>query len=91
MNVWDLRVRMIAIGLEDPACGSGGCTLGAYLALQKGQECRKHRFYIEQGSEIGRDSRIIVEIILNAASDRVEGVQLAGPAALVTQGRIFLD
>lgn len=91
MNVWNVRVRMIAIDLEDPACGSGGCTLGAYLALQKSQQCQKHRFYIDQGSEIGRDSRIIVEIILNAARDRVEGVHLAGQAALVTQGRIFLD
>ncbi|KNB09331.1 hypothetical protein FOXG_09934 [Fusarium oxysporum f. sp. lycopersici 4287] len=35
-KVQHLRIRMIAIGLEDPACGSGSCALGAYLALQQG-------------------------------------------------------
>lgn len=90
-TVWNLRVRMIAIDLEDPACGSGSCALGAYLALQLGQQSRKHKFYIDQGSEIGRDSRIIVNIVLNESGDRVESMQLAGPAALVAQGKIFLD
>ena len=90
-TVWDLRVRMIAIDLEDPACGSGSCALGAYLALQFGQQSRKHRFIIDQGSEIGRDSHIIVNIELNESRDKVENMQLAGPAALVTQGKIFLD
>ncbi|PWY83890.1 Diaminopimelate epimerase-like protein [Aspergillus sclerotioniger CBS 115572] len=47
--VWDLRVRMIAINLEDPACGSGGCSLSAYLALSRGRESRAHRFNISQG------------------------------------------
>lgn len=90
-TVWDLRVRMIAIDLEDPACGSGSCALGAYLALQSGQQSRKHRFNIDQGSEIGRDSQIIVNIGLNESRDKVESMQLAGPAALVAQGKIFLD
>lgn len=90
-TIWDLRVRMIAIDLEDPACGSGSCALGAYLALQSGQQSRKHRFNINQGSEIGRDSQIVVNIELNESRDKVESMQLAGPAALVTQGKIFLN
>jgi PhzF family phenazine biosynthesis protein len=90
-TIWDLRVRMIAINLEDPACGSGSCALGSYLALQSGQQSRKHRFNIDQGSEIGRDSQIIVNIELNESRKKVESMQLAGPAALVTQGKIFLD
>lgn len=90
-TIWDLRVRMIAIDLEDPACGSGSCSLGAYLALQSGQQSRKHRFNIDQGSEIGRDSQIIVNIELNESRDKVESMYLAGPAVLVAQGKIFLD
>lgn len=90
VHVWDLRVRMIAIDLEDPACGSGGCALGAFLSLRQNGN-RKHRFNIDQGSEIGRDSRILVDIGLNEVGDRVSSVQLAGPAALVAQGQIFLD
>lgn len=90
-TIWDLRVRMIAIDLEDPACGSGSCSLGSYLALRSGQQSRKHRFNIDQGSEIGRDSQIIVNIELNESRDKVGSMQLAGPAALVAQGKIFLD
>lgn len=90
VHVWDLRVRMIAINLEDPACGSGSCALGAFLALQENGN-RKHRFNIDQGSEIGRDSHILVDINLNEAGDGVSSVKLAGPAALVARGQIFLD
>lgn len=90
VHVWDLRVRMIAIDLEDPACGSGSCALGAFLALQENGN-RRHRFNIDQGSEIGRDSHILVDIALNEARDQVSSVQLAGPAALVARGQIFLD
>ena len=90
-TVWDIRVRMIAIDLEDPACGSGSWALGAYLALRFGQQSRKHRLNIDQGSEIGRDSQIIVSIELNESRDKVENMQLAEPATSVTQGKIFLD
>lgn len=81
---------MIAINLEDPACGSGSSALGAFLALQENGN-RKHRFNIDQGSEIGRDSHILVDIDLNEAGDGISSVKLAGPAALVARGQIFLD
>ncbi|PYI03530.1 phenazine biosynthesis-like protein [Aspergillus sclerotiicarbonarius CBS 121057] len=89
--VWYLRVRMIAINLEDPACGSGGCSLSAYLALSRGQEDRIHRFNIDQGSEMGRDSRIVVDICLDEGRRRVSEVKLAGQATVVAEGRISLD
>ncbi|PLB54606.1 phenazine biosynthesis-like protein [Aspergillus steynii IBT 23096] len=89
--IWDLRVRMIAINLEDPACGSGSSSLAAYLALQKGGECRKHRFLIDQGSEIGRDSHIVVDIELAEDGGRVSSVKLAGPAAFVAEGKVYVD
>ncbi|OJJ36320.1 hypothetical protein ASPWEDRAFT_49852 [Aspergillus wentii DTO 134E9] len=87
--IWNLRVRMIAINLEDPACGSGSCALGAFLALRNGQQ--KHRFYIDQGLEMGRDSHIIVDIELNAARNGVERIKLAGPAAFVAEGKMSVD
>lgn len=88
---WELRVRMVAINLEDPACGSGCSSLAAWLALQKGSGLRKHRFLIDQGSEIGRDSHIVVEIELNEDGNRVSSVKLAGPAAFVAEGKIYVD
>ncbi|KAI9042639.1 PhzF family phenazine biosynthesis protein [Aspergillus affinis] len=90
-KIWELRVRMIAINVEDPACGSGSCSLAAYLALQEGAGSRKHRFLIDQGSEIGRDSHIVVDVELTEDRRRVSSVKLAGPAAFVAEGKIFVD
>lgn len=89
--VWDLRVRMVAIDLEDPACGSGGSSLGAYLALSNAQKGKKHRFYIDQGSEMGRDSLVIVDVILDEERKNVSTIKLAGHAAFVAEGNIFVE
>ncbi|PIG69421.1 hypothetical protein AARAC_005251 [Aspergillus arachidicola] len=91
MTVWELRVRMIAINLEDPACGSGGCSLGAYISLTNSQKGQKHRFYISQGSEMGRQSHIIVDVVLNDKKDAVRRIELAGPAAFVSEGKMFVN
>ncbi|KAM6534126.1 hypothetical protein FALCPG4_007062 [Fusarium falciforme] len=89
-KVYDLRVRMIAINLEDPACGSGSCSLTAYLALQEGGANKAFRFYLDQGSEIGRDSKIIVDIVLNESGDGISSVLLSGQAAPVSRGQLLL-
>ncbi|KAL4807484.1 phenazine biosynthesis-like protein [Aspergillus unguis] len=89
--VWDLRVRMIAINLEDPACGSGACSLGAYLALLNGRESQYHRFNIEQGLEMGRHSYLVVDVCLDEERRRVVEVKLAGQAAFVAEGRIYVE
>ncbi|KIL93681.1 phenazine biosynthesis protein [Fusarium avenaceum] len=85
-----LRVRMIAINLEDPACGSGSCALSVYLALQKGGSGAKFRFLIEQGKEIGRDSSIKVDVILNDQGTGVAHIFLAGQATPVMEGTLLL-
>lgn len=89
-KVQSLRVRMIAIGLEDPACGSGCCTLSAYLALRDGQKNGKYKFHYDQGSEIGRDSKLTVEIALDEQGTKVSSMRLSGQAAPVTEGTILL-
>jgi PhzF family phenazine biosynthesis protein len=89
--IWDLRVRMIAIDLEDPACGSGGSSLGVYLALLNGQQGRRHRFYIDQGIEMDRESHLIVDVLLDEDRKRVSTIKLAGQAAFVAEGSIFLN
>ncbi|VUC28931.1 unnamed protein product [Clonostachys rosea] len=85
-----LRVRMIAINLEDPACGSGCSSLCAYLALQRGGPRAQFKFLIEQGKEIGRDSYIHVGVTLNQSGDGVETISLTGQAAMVTEGTLLL-
>lgn len=89
--IWDLWVRMIAIDLEDPACGSGGSSLGAYLALLNSQQGRSHRFYIDQGIEMDRESHLIVDVLLDEDRKRVSTIKLAGQAAFVAEGSIFLN
>lgn len=85
-----LQVRMIAINLEDPACGSGCCTLGAYLTLQEGEKCGNTRFQFSQGSEIGRDSDIFLSLRLDENGTGVEKMVLSGAAAEVSHGEITL-
>ncbi|KAF5857821.1 hypothetical protein ETB97_005231 [Aspergillus alliaceus] len=91
ITVWELHVRMIAVNLEDPACGSGSCSLGAYVALSNSQKGRKHRLYIKQGSEMDRESHIIVDVILNEEMDQVSSIRLAGEAAFVPDGKISVN
>ncbi|KAL7758400.1 hypothetical protein ACKLNR_012927 [Fusarium oxysporum f. sp. zingiberi] len=89
-KVQQLRVRMIAIDLEDPACGSGSCALGAYLALRQGGAGGRYMFNLDQGKEIGRDSNITVDIVLDETGDGVSSITLSGPATPVTEGTLLL-
>lgn len=89
-KIWWLRVRMIAIDLEDPACGSGSCALAVYIALGDGEADGRYRFFLDQGSEIGRDSRIIVDVLLDGSGRGVASVTLSGKAAPVTEGKMLL-
>lgn len=74
---------------EDPATGSAAGGLGAYLLKWKVlRGKRRSKFVIEQGYEMGRPSRIYVEV------DVVEGVpkmvRVGGEAVLVMEGVITL-
>ena len=89
VQIQDLRVRMIAINLEDPACGSGCCSLGAYLALQDGARGGQYRFRFDQGSEIGRDSALTVHVVLNDLGSAVSKMQLSGQAVPVMEGTML--
>lgn len=89
--IWKLRVRMMAINLEDPACGSGSCALSAHLALSNWKLSQSHRFDIEQGSEMGRSSKILVAVELNEDGSRVMDMTLAGQAAFVAEGKIHVE
>ncbi|KAB2571991.1 putative isomerase [Lasiodiplodia theobromae] len=90
-DVIKIRVRMIAINLEDPACGSGSSALCSYLALQRGagRGNARLKFDLEEGTEIGRQSFIRVEVVLGEGGDSVKEVWLAGKAAFVTKGEFF--
>jgi trans-2,3-dihydro-3-hydroxyanthranilate isomerase len=77
--------------MEDPATGSAGGSLAAYLvhhgALGIAPEDGRYRFVIEQGDFMGRPSRIHAEIRGERGS--VEEVRVGGQSVLVAQGHLM--
>ncbi len=85
----DVHARLFApaFGIpEDPATGGAAGPLGAYL-VHEGVMGRggKARFAIEQGLEIGRPSRLEVEI---DHSDRSWSIRVGGRSARVATGEL---
>lgn len=70
---------------EDPATGSAAAALAGHLAQKKG--VGSWRWWIEQGIEMGRPSRILAE------AERVEDdltIRIAGQAVTVGTGSLHL-
>jgi trans-2,3-dihydro-3-hydroxyanthranilate isomerase len=86
----DYRVRMFApeAGVpEDPATGSAAAALGAYLGPRLPEGL--HRRVLEQGIEMGRPSRIELEVdVREGAIDRIT---VGGHAVPVTRGTLELE
>ena len=58
---------------EDPVCGSGNISVGAYL-LYKGLQVKTGNLYIaNQGRELGRDGYVYVELDPQTASIKIGG------------------
>lgn len=88
-----VHCRMFAPGLgvpEDPATGSAAGALGAHLARHGEVPAAEGRisFTVRQGEEIGRPSRIEVEVDLEG--DRVTAVRVGGAAVRVIRGEVTL-
>ncbi|MCR4428350.1 MAG: PhzF family phenazine biosynthesis protein [Caldiserica bacterium] len=73
---------------EDPATGSAAGGLGAYLAL-RGLLPKSMEFQIEQGEEVGRPSRIFVEVKVDRAGNPYK-VKVGGKVISSMEGKIFL-
>ncbi len=85
-----VHARMFApkIGiLEDPATGSAGGALGAYLVHNGVVEVGPTtEILIEQGYEIDRPSRILVQV--KSEDDVIQGVTVGGQCVLVVEGTL---
>lgn len=88
-----VRCRMFAPGLgvpEDPATGSAAGALGAHLVRHgviAPVDGRAH-LVVEQGAEIGRPSRIEVEVDVD--DDAITAVRVGGTAVRVISGEVTL-
>jgi trans-2,3-dihydro-3-hydroxyanthranilate isomerase len=75
---------------EDAATGSAAGCLGAYLVKNRAVQSRRlNRVVVEQGLEIGRPSRITVEI--ETMGERIAAVRVGGSAVVVGEGRLDLS
>jgi trans-2,3-dihydro-3-hydroxyanthranilate isomerase len=85
-----VHARMFApkIGiLEDPATGSAGGALGAYLVQNGVVEVGPTTdILIEQGYEIDRPSRILVKV--ESDDDVIQGVKVGGHCVMVVEGTL---
>lgn len=85
----DVHGRLFAPGFgipEDPATGSAVCPLGAYLARHGVLDAGgRHTLLVEQGLEMGRPSRLEVEIV-DAGGELT--VRVAGRTVKVADGRL---
>jgi trans-2,3-dihydro-3-hydroxyanthranilate isomerase len=85
----DFRARMFApaAGIEeDPATGSAAAALGGWLALRESPAEGRQRQVVAQGIEIGRPSRLEIEVEKHAG--QVAAVRVGGGAVLVSEGTI---
>ncbi|MBP1848881.1 PhzF family phenazine biosynthesis protein [Rhizobium halophytocola] len=83
-----IRARMFAPldnVTEDPATGSASAALGSYLAHIDALSGRT-TFTIDQGVEMGRPSRIVVDVESDAG--RLRAVSVAGPCVEVMRGML---
>ena len=84
------HARMFAPGAgvpEDPATGSAAGPLGAYLAVHGVLPLERESFVIEQGIEMGRPSRIWVEVARDAAGMPTT-IRVGGSTVPVIRGTI---
>ncbi len=93
----DAHARMFApeMGIvEDPATGSAAGPLGVYLVRHgvakpsAADPTGDTRIRVEQGVEMGRPSRIAVDIVGDGAA--IRNVRVGGEAVLIAEGELFL-
>jgi trans-2,3-dihydro-3-hydroxyanthranilate isomerase len=85
------RVRMFApdAGVpEDPATGSAAAAFAGWLANYAPEATSRSQYTLLQGEEIGRPSRIDLQI--DRDGDRVAAVRVGGASVMVSQGTLFV-
>lgn len=85
------HARMFAphLGIpEDPATGSAVASLAGAIAAQDGAGDGTHRYWIEQGVEMGRPSRIRLDIDITAGT--LVGGRIGGHAVKVAEGILLV-
>jgi PhzF family phenazine biosynthesis protein len=85
-----IRTRCLSMR-EDPAMGSAASALTCYLALQETPAKQTTRFAVTQGVEMGRKSKISVEVTKTSDGKAIEKVVLSGTAVKVMEGSLEVE
>jgi trans-2,3-dihydro-3-hydroxyanthranilate isomerase len=87
----DVHARMFAPALgisEDPATGAAAVAFSGVVMRFDGASSGEQTLVIEQGYEMGRPSRI--ELELTVESGRLVGGRIGGSAVIIARGELFL-
>jgi trans-2,3-dihydro-3-hydroxyanthranilate isomerase len=87
-----IRARMFAPGLgigEDPATGSACAALAGFLALRSETRDGTLRWSVDQGVEMGRPSRLELEVDLKRG--QLAAIRVGGASVLVSSGTLHLE
>ena len=88
----EFRARMYAPALgvgEDPATGSAAAGFGGYLEARTEKRDGTLKWHINQGVEMGRPSRLEVEV--DVAGGEVRAVRVGGASVLVSSGTLHVQ
>jgi len=86
-----IRARMFAPGIgvsEDPATGSACAALAGFLGFRSEQRAATLRWSVDQGVEMGRPSRLELEVDLDRG--QVKAIRVGGSAVVVSTGVLHL-
>jgi len=87
----DIRARMFAPSMniiEDPATGAAAAAFAGYLAARDGTADGTVSWIIEQGVEMGRPSRLHVDV--DKHDGALAAVRIGGSTVIVSQGNFTL-
>ena len=87
-----IRARMFAPGLgigEDPATGSACAALAGFLALRAETRDGTLRWTVDQGVEMGRPSRLELEVDLKRG--QLAAIRVGGSSVLVSSGTLHVE
>ena len=86
-----IRARMFAPGLglgEDPATGGACAALAGFLAFRSEQRSGTLRWTVDQGVEMGRPSRLDLEVDLSRG--QVQAIRVGGASVLASSGVLHI-
>jgi len=86
-----VRARMFAPGLgigEDPATGSACAALAGFLGFRSEQRAGTLKWSVDQGVEMGRPSRLELEVDLERG--QVKAIRVGGATVLVSSGVLHI-